>query len=344
MRRGARHEAGRQRAARHGAHRRRQPARLETGGARARGFASDAAAIARDAVQLAGAGDRRCARAGRIRGQRRARHRVALAGRDACVDVRARPRAGGADFHRSRAPARRRRRSALRGRPAGAGAGARATVRHRVSRSAIRCGSVDTRGGVAGRMRLAGAACGRLRRDAGNRALRRALELVIVPRQPRGRGARTALSPGMSAKVAAAATAATPMGQSNAASRIAVYPGTFDPITRGHSDLVARAAPLFDRVIVAVAESTAKSPCLDLDHRIALARVALAGVANAEVRGFDMLLADFMTSVNAGVILRGLRAVSDFEYEFQLASMNRHLIPQAETLFLTPSEAYSFIS
>jgi len=148
----------------------------------------------------------------------------------------------------------------------------------------------------------------------------------------------------MSAKVAAAATAATPMGQSNAASRIAVYPGTFDPITRGHSDLVARAAPLFDRVIVAVAESTAKSPCLDLDHRIALARVALAGVANAEVRGFDMLLADFMTSVNAGVILRGLRAVSDFEYEFQLASMNRHLIPQAETLFLTPSEAYSFIS
>ncbi|MEO6968756.1 MAG: pantetheine-phosphate adenylyltransferase [Rhodanobacteraceae bacterium] len=130
----------------------------------------------------------------------------------------------------------------------------------------------------------------------------------------------------------------------HADSRIAVYPGTFDPITHGHADLIARAAPLFDRVIVAVAESTAKTPCFDLDQRIALARVALADVAKAEVRGFDTLLADFVVEVGAGVILRGLRAVSDFEYEFQLASMNRHLIPQAETLFLTPSEPYSFIS
>lgn len=137
------------------------------------------------------------------------------------------------------------------------------------------------------------------------------------------------------------------MGSSNAASasnRIAVYPGTFDPITHGHGDLIARAAPLFDRMIVAIAESTAKTPCFDLDQRIELARTALAGVANVEVRGFDTLLADFVASVGAGVILRGLRAVSDFEYEFQLASMNRHLIPQAETLFLTPSEPYSFIS
>ncbi|MEO7148920.1 MAG: pantetheine-phosphate adenylyltransferase [Rhodanobacteraceae bacterium] len=130
----------------------------------------------------------------------------------------------------------------------------------------------------------------------------------------------------------------------NIDSRIAVYPGTFDPITHGHSDLIARAAPLFDRVIVAVAESTAKTPCFDLPQRIALARLALADNANVEVRGFDTLLADFVVEVNAGVILRGLRAVSDFEYEFQLASMNRHLIPQAETLFLTPSEPYSFIS
>ncbi len=130
----------------------------------------------------------------------------------------------------------------------------------------------------------------------------------------------------------------------NADSRIAVYPGTFDPVTHGHSDLIARAAPLFDRIYVAVAESTVKAPCLELDQRIDLARIALADVHNVEVRGFDTLLAEFVSSVNAGVILRGLRAVSDFEYEFQLASMNRHLIPQAETLFLTPSEPYSFIS
>ena len=134
------------------------------------------------------------------------------------------------------------------------------------------------------------------------------------------------------------------MGSASANGRIAVYPGTFDPITHGHSDLVARAAPLFDRVVVAVAESTAKTPCLPLDQRIELARRALDGIPNAEVRGFDTLLADFVADAGAGVILRGLRAVSDFEYEFQLASMNRHLIPQAETLFLTPSERYSFIS
>ncbi|HET6906437.1 MAG TPA: pantetheine-phosphate adenylyltransferase [Rhodanobacteraceae bacterium] len=134
------------------------------------------------------------------------------------------------------------------------------------------------------------------------------------------------------------------MGSTSANGRVAVYPGTFDPITHGHSDLVARAAPLFDRVIVAVAESTAKTPCLPLEQRIELARIALDGIPNAEVRGFDTLLADFVATSGAGVILRGLRAVSDFEYEFQLASMNRHLIPQAETLFLTPSERYSFIS
>jgi pantetheine-phosphate adenylyltransferase len=126
--------------------------------------------------------------------------------------------------------------------------------------------------------------------------------------------------------------------------RIAVYPGTFDPITNGHTDLVARAAPLFDRVIVAVADSASKSPGFDLDDRIKLARTALAGLRNVEVRGFDTLLAQFVAECGAGVILRGLRAVSDFEYEFQLASMNRHLIPQAETLFLTPAETYSFIS
>jgi pantetheine-phosphate adenylyltransferase len=126
--------------------------------------------------------------------------------------------------------------------------------------------------------------------------------------------------------------------------RIAVYPGTFDPITNGHIDLVSRASPLFDRVIVGIAESAGKGPSLTLDERISLARLALAGMKNVEVQGFSSLLAHFVRDTGAGVILRGLRAVSDFEYEFQLASMNRHLIPNAETLFLTPAEQYSFIS
>ena len=126
--------------------------------------------------------------------------------------------------------------------------------------------------------------------------------------------------------------------------RLAIYPGTFDPITNGHADLVSRAAPLFDRLIVGIAESAAKGTSFSLDDRIALARLALTGIANVEVRGFALLLADFVRETGAGVILRGLRAVSDFEYEFQLASMNRYLIPAAETLFLTPAEQYSFIS
>ena len=126
--------------------------------------------------------------------------------------------------------------------------------------------------------------------------------------------------------------------------RVAVYPGTFDPITNGHIDLVIRASPLFDRIVVGIAESAGKGPSISLDDRISLARLTLGGLANVEVHGFAGLLADFVRETGAGVILRGLRAVSDFEYEFQLASMNRHLIPEAETLFLTPAEQYSFIS
>ena len=129
-----------------------------------------------------------------------------------------------------------------------------------------------------------------------------------------------------------------------ARNRVALYPGTFDPITNGHIDLVARAAPLFEKVIVGVATSQAKGPTLPLELRVKLAREALAGHPNVEVRGFDSLLAHFVRDVGAGVLLRGLRAVSDFEYEFQMASMNRHLIPEVETLFLTPAEQYSFIS
>lgn len=127
-------------------------------------------------------------------------------------------------------------------------------------------------------------------------------------------------------------------------SRVAIYPGTFDPITNGHVDLVTRAVPLFERIIVGVAESPHKSTGFSLDERIELAHIALAHMPNIEVRGFNNLLAHFVEEIGAGVILRGLRAVSDFEYEFQLASMNRHLISSAETLFLTPAEQYGFIS
>ena len=123
-----------------------------------------------------------------------------------------------------------------------------------------------------------------------------------------------------------------------------VYPGTFDPITNGHTDLIERASRLFDRIIVAVAASPKKSPLLDMETRIDLARRVTSHLSNVEVVGFSTLLADFVHEQNANIILRGLRAVSDFEYEFQLADINRVLAPKVESLFLTPAEKYSFIS
>jgi len=123
-----------------------------------------------------------------------------------------------------------------------------------------------------------------------------------------------------------------------------VYPGTFDPITNGHTDLVERAARLFSTVIVGVAVNPGKGTAFPIETRVTLAREVLAHVANVEVCSFDILLADFVRLKRAGVILRGLRAVSDFEYEFQLASMNRRLAPEVETLFLTPAEQYAYIS
>ena len=125
---------------------------------------------------------------------------------------------------------------------------------------------------------------------------------------------------------------------------IAVYPGTFDPLTRGHEDLVRRASRLFDRVIVGVAHSRTKQPFFTLQERVDMAREVLAQYTNVEVYGFDCLLMDFMRQNGALVILRGLRAVSDFEYEFQMAGMNRNLYPDVETVFLTPAEQYLFIS
>ena len=123
-----------------------------------------------------------------------------------------------------------------------------------------------------------------------------------------------------------------------------VYPGTFDPITNGHADIVARAARLFDRVIVAVAGNAGKAPAFELPERVAMAREVLKDIPGVEVHEFGTLLVDFARDIGAGVILRGLRAVSDFEYEFQLASMNRRLAPEVETLFLTPAEQYAYIS
>ncbi|MGH8629713.1 MAG: pantetheine-phosphate adenylyltransferase [Burkholderiales bacterium] len=123
-----------------------------------------------------------------------------------------------------------------------------------------------------------------------------------------------------------------------------VYPGTFDPLTRGHEDLVRRAANIFDEVIVAVADSRGKRPFFSVEERVAMAKEALAAFDNVRVEGFSGLLMDFVRRQNAKIILRGLRAVSDFEYEFQMAGMNRNLYPDVETLFLTPAEQYQFIS
>ena len=123
-----------------------------------------------------------------------------------------------------------------------------------------------------------------------------------------------------------------------------VYPGTFDPITQGHEDIVRRAAKLFDRVVVAIADSESKRPMFTAEERIAMGREIFARYENVEVAGFSGLLMDFVHTIGANVIVRGLRAASDFEYEFQMAGMNRNLFPEVETLFLTPSEEYTFIS
>ncbi len=126
--------------------------------------------------------------------------------------------------------------------------------------------------------------------------------------------------------------------------KVAVYPGTFDPITNGHIDLLLRTVRLFDRVLLAVADSPDKKPLFSLAERTRLATTVLAGVEHVEVVAFSGLLIDFAKQANAAVILRGLRAVSDFEYEFQLASMNRRLNPDIETIFLTPCEHFTFVS
>ncbi|MEN9765512.1 MAG: hypothetical protein RL397_1467 [Pseudomonadota bacterium] len=125
---------------------------------------------------------------------------------------------------------------------------------------------------------------------------------------------------------------------------IAVYPGTFDPFTRGHEDLVRRAARLFDHLVVGVADSRSKRPFFSLIERVEIAREILSHYPNVTVAGFQGLLKDFVREHDAKVIIRGLRAVSDFEYEFQMAGMNRYLLPDVETMFLTPSDQYQFIS
>ncbi len=125
---------------------------------------------------------------------------------------------------------------------------------------------------------------------------------------------------------------------------VAIYPGTFDPITHGHTDVVRRASQLFEQVIVAVTTNLSKTPVFELAQRVQLAQQVLAEYPQVTVQGFNGLLAEFAKQVQAKVIIRGLRAVSDFEYEFQLAGMNRILIPEIETLFLTPAAQYSYLS
>lgn len=132
--------------------------------------------------------------------------------------------------------------------------------------------------------------------------------------------------------------------EENEVVRRAVYPGTFDPLTGGHEDLVRRSAQLFDEVILAVADSKSKKPFFTLDERLEIARAVLAPYPNVSVAGFSGLLRDFAVANGAKAIIRGVRAVVDFDYEFQLAGMNRHLMPDVETVFLTPSEKYLFVS
>jgi pantetheine-phosphate adenylyltransferase len=126
--------------------------------------------------------------------------------------------------------------------------------------------------------------------------------------------------------------------------RNAMYPGTFDPITNGHHDLVRRAAQVFDRVVVAIAANPGKTPLFSLEERIALARAVLADVPNVEVAGYAGLTVEFARANDLSIVLRGLRAVSDFEFEFQLANMSRHLSREVETVFMTPQEQFTFIS
>lgn len=125
---------------------------------------------------------------------------------------------------------------------------------------------------------------------------------------------------------------------------VAIYPGTFDPMTQGHEDIVRRAASLFGRVIVGVADSRGKNPLFAPAERVEIAREALASLPNVEVTSFSGLLVNFVRDRQAQVVIRGLRAVSDFEYEFQLAGMNRQLMPEIETIFMTPTDKYQFVS
>ncbi len=133
-------------------------------------------------------------------------------------------------------------------------------------------------------------------------------------------------------------------GDNVSVSRKAVYPGTFDPITRGHEDLVRRAAGIFDSVVVAIAANPSKAPMFDIEERVELARAVLADIPNVQVMGYSGLTVEFARAQGIDVIVRGLRAVSDFEFEFQLANMGRHIAPGVETVFLTPKEQFTFIS
>src|SRR5688500_10630649 len=197
------------------------------------------------------------------------------------------------------------------------------SVRHRVPRSAIRRGA-DRSGRRSARAKLARTQCARVSGTArARRAARDARRLARIAGRARRRGRVSSL---------------------RHMKRTAVYPGTFDPITNGHHDLVRRAASVFERVIVAIASNPNKAPMFSLEKRVELSKQVLADIPRVEVMGYAGLTVDFAREHDVQVVVRGLRAVSDFEFEFQLANMSRHLHRELETVFLTPQEQFTFIS
>src|SRR5690606_21273581 len=243
---------------------------------------------------------------------------------------RTRPSRTRGDCRDHRAPGRRatgtRRRRRLRGAASFRAVGP--TFRRRLRRSPVRRDAARARA----RRAAAGARASRLRLRRGGRPPRRAAGLARRTRGPGRTGPLSSVEQGSGRTCGKRAMTR------------AIYPGTFDPLTHGHEDLVRRASKLFGTVVVAVAASRGKNPIFDVDERLAIAREVLGHHSNVEVTSFSGLLVNFVKQQNADVVVRGLRAVTDFEYEFQMAGMNRHLMPDVETIFLTPTDKYQFIS
>src|SRR6056297_938331 len=305
-----------------------QPATAAAGRCRR---ATDARPRSRDAVQLAVAGDPGRTLSGPLCRQRGARAGGPVAWRGTGRVRRCRARGVAADRGQSRAPGVHAGRDDPSGRPA-LSRDPRHALRYRFSRPTLPAGSARPVARCAAAARLAGARGGGVSRTrGGHRTARVAGRLAAAPERGCWPGALPSGSP------------RTCEGR-EFMSISAMYPGTFDPITSGRLDLVRRAAAIFDRVVVAIAANPAKAPLFTLDERVELAAAVLADLPNVEVRGYSGLTVKFAQEHGLPVMIRGLRAVSDFEFEFQLATMSRHIAGQVETVFLTPTEQFSFIS